>query len=331
MAVRCHRYTEVNTGGRDTAGRSRSASSCFFPLTTDALDILISRRASPPLGIPYSNSISPATTSQNATGATRTVKRVPRAVYAWPPHALQAGVDVLSWERWFLNCRQHVCCSEIATRKAVRGLKVLIRTTKRGNLIACKWQSGSLRGRGRHHREAATCGSAGILTLSQGSFHAGHSGSVLRTWSPFSLAKLLDVPLRAPSAVSRGSRGGWNRSRLAGVRVASRIQTFYHVQCNAFVELFCREDLESGHGIDVCEIRVVVAMLGGVTTGTIPHKCMSMSLAKCCAAEQSFSQRLEGVRCGASFPVASWYDVQDAETQNAKRAEATKYDGDDHE
>lgn len=35
-------------------------------------------------------------------------------------------------------------------------------------------------------------------------------------------------------------------------RVASRIQTFCHVQCNAFVELFCREDLESEHDINVC-------------------------------------------------------------------------------
>lgn len=145
MVVRCHRYTEVNIGGRDTAGRSRSGSCCFFPLTTDALDVLISRKASPPPGIPYSNSISPATTSQNATGAARNVKRVPRAVCAWPPHALQAGPGVDVQLSPACVCVQlSPACVLFRDRHAQSGerLKVLIRTPKRGNLIACKWQSG---------------------------------------------------------------------------------------------------------------------------------------------------------------------------------------------
>ena len=44
---------------------------------------------------------------------------------------------------------------------------------RKSDRLCCVWEPP---GRGRHHREAATCGSAGVLTLSQGSFHAQHTG-----------------------------------------------------------------------------------------------------------------------------------------------------------
>ena len=167
---------------------------------------------------------------------------------------------------------------------------------RKSDRLHCDWEPP---GRGRHHREASTCGSVRVLTLSQGCFHAEHSGSLLRSWSPFSLANRLMGLLRVPPAVSRGSRGGYFRPRLASVCGACGLLAFRSFVTsiamrlwNCFAGRISRASMTSicVEFNSACEPRPDTcgcSYVGGVSTGTIPRECMS--LAKCCAAEQSFS------------------------------------------
>ena len=123
---------------------------------------------------------------------------------------------------------------------------------RKSDRLHCDWEPP---GRGRHHREAATCGSAGVLTLSQGSFHAQHTGLYVQSCA---LGRILTCDCRwgrCDTACTSPSREAPEEGAPfpAGDSVVCMCFSYSEVlsrqlQCvYVELELFCREDLQSEH------------------------------------------------------------------------------------